>query len=117
MSLTSNGAPSARRHERDRRRSNFRLGISAELKMKLKLVGGGGAPIEPVARGDAEIGLTTISEIFQFQPAIELIGPFPPEIQAFFAFTDDIPKNAKEPAIAKTLLDLFTSPRAISILK
>jgi molybdate transport system substrate-binding protein len=94
-----------------------RLGISADLKPKLKLVGGGGAPVEPVTRGDAEIGLTTISEIIQFQPAIELVGPFPPEIQAFFAYTGAIPKNAKEPAAAKALLDFFTSARAISILK
>ena len=63
-----------------------RLGISAEVKPKLKLVGGGGAPVEPVIRGDAEIGLTTISEIIQFQPAIELVGPLPPEIQVFFAY-------------------------------
>jgi molybdate transport system substrate-binding protein len=94
-----------------------RLGISADVKPKLKLVGGGGAPVEPVIRGDAEIGLTTISEIVQFQPAIELVGPLPPEIQAFFAYTAAIPKNAKEPTAAKALLDLFTSPRAISIMK
>jgi molybdate transport system substrate-binding protein len=92
-----------------------RLGISAEVK--LKLVGGGGAPVEPVIRGDAEIGLTTISEIVQFQPAIELVGPLPPEIQAFFAYMAAIPKNAKEPTAAKALLDLLTSPRAISIMK
>src|SRR5262249_48388021 len=38
-----------------------RLGISAELKPKLKLVGGGLVPVEPVAKGDAELGLSTIS--------------------------------------------------------
>ena len=94
-----------------------RLGISAQVKPKLKLVGGGGAPVEPVIRGDAEIGLTTISEIIQFQPAIELVGPFPPEIQTFFAYAAAIPANAREPMAAKALLDFFTSPRAISILK
>jgi molybdate transport system substrate-binding protein len=94
-----------------------RLGISAELKPKLRLVGGGGAPIEPVAKGDAEIGLTTISEIIQFQPAVALVGPFPPEVQTFFAFAGAILKNAREPVAAKALLDLFTSPRALSILK
>jgi molybdate transport system substrate-binding protein len=96
-----------------------RLGISAELKPKIQLVGGGGgvAPVEPVIKGDAEIGLTTISEIIQFQPAIELVGPFPPEIQIFFGFTGAIPRNARESAAARALLDFFTSPRAISILK
>lgn len=94
-----------------------RLGISADVTPKLKLVGGGGAPVEPVIKGEVEIGLTTISEIVQFQPAIELVGPLPPEIQVFFAYTAAIPKNAKEPTAAKVLLDLFISPQAISIMK
>ena len=94
-----------------------RLGISAELRPKIKLVGGGVAPVEPVIKGDAEIGLTTFSEIIQFQPAIELVGPLPPEIQTFLVFTAAIPKNAKEPTVAKALLDFFISPRAISIMR
>jgi molybdate transport system substrate-binding protein len=94
-----------------------RFGISAELRPKIKLVGGGVAPVEPVIKGDAEIGLTTISEIIQSQPAIELVGPLPPEIQTFFAFTAGIPGNSRDPAAAKALLDFFTTPRAISILK
>jgi molybdate transport system substrate-binding protein len=96
-----------------------RLGISAELKPKIQLVGGGGgeAPVEPVIKGDAEIGLTTISEIIQFQPAIELVGPFPPDIQIFFGLMGAIPANARESTVARALLDFFTSPRSISILK
>jgi hypothetical protein len=94
-----------------------RLGISAELKPKIKLIGGGVAPVEPVVKGDAEIGLTTISEIIQSQPAIEMVGPLPPEIQTFLVFTAAIPRNAKESTAAKALLDFFISPRAISILK
>ena len=94
-----------------------RLGISAELRPKIKLVGGGVAPVEPVLKGDTEIGLTTISEIMQSQPAIELVGPLPPEIQTFLTWTAAIPANAREPAAAKALLDFFTTPRAISILK
>jgi molybdate transport system substrate-binding protein len=94
-----------------------RLGISSELRPKIKLVGGGVAPVEPVIKGDAEIGITTFSEIIQFQPAIELVGPLPPEIQTFLVYTAAIPANAKEPAAAKGLLDFFATPRAISILK
>jgi molybdate transport system substrate-binding protein len=94
-----------------------RLGISAELKPKIKLIGGGVAPVEPVVKGDAEIGLTTISEIIQSQPAIEMVGPLPPEIQTFLVFTAAIPRNAKESTAAKALLEFFISPRAISILK
>ena len=94
-----------------------RLGTSAELRPKIKLVGGGVAPVEPVIKGDAEIGVTTFSEIIQFQPAIELVGPLPPEIQTLLVWTAAIPKNAKESTAAKALLDFFMSPRAISILR
>jgi molybdate transport system substrate-binding protein len=93
-----------------------RLGIGAEIKSKLKLVGGGLAPVEPVAKGDAEIGLSTISEILPV-PGVELVGPLPVEIQTFIVYTAAIPKTAKEPAAARALIDIFMSPKAISILK
>ena len=90
-----------------------RLGVSAAVTPKLKLVGGGLAPVEPVAKGDAEIGLTTISEILPV-PGIELVGPLPREIQTFIVFTAAIPANAKEPMAAKALIDFLSSPRATS---
>ena len=93
-----------------------RLGISAAVTPKLKLVGGGLAPVEPVTKGDAEIGLTTISEILPV-PGIELVGPLPREIQTFIVFTAAIPANAKEPMAAKALIDFLSSPRATSVLK
>ena len=92
------------------------LGISADIKPKLKLVGGGLAPVDPVAKGDAEIGLTTISEILPV-PGIELVGPLPAEIQNFIVYTAAVPENAKEPAAAKALIDFLTSSRATSVLK
>jgi molybdate transport system substrate-binding protein len=93
-----------------------RLGISADVKPKLRLVGGGLAPVEPVAKGEAEIGLSTISEILP-APGVELVGPLPAEIQSFIVYTGAIPGTAKEPAAAKALLDFLISPRVTPVLK
>ena len=93
-----------------------RLGISAAVTPKLKLVGGGLAPVEPVAKGDVEIGLSTISEILPVS-GIELVGPLPSEIQTFIVYAASIPANAKEPTAAKALIDFLSSPRATSVLK
>jgi len=71
------------------------LGIGADVKAKLKLVGGGLAPIAPVVNGDAEIGLSTISEILA-APDVELVGPLPAEIQTYIVYIAGIPTNANE---------------------
>ena len=75
-----------------------RLGISAAVTPKLKLVGGGLAPVEPVTKGDAEIGLTTISEILPV-PDIELVGqlrfPHAPACQVGLRFGQRDPHAAR----------------------
>jgi molybdate transport system substrate-binding protein len=93
-----------------------RLGISADVKPKLKLVGGGLPPVEPVAKGEAEIGLTTIAEILP-APGVELVGPLPAEIQSFIVYTAAIPATAKEPAAAKALIEFLMLPRVTPVLK
>jgi molybdate transport system substrate-binding protein len=100
-----------------------RLGISAELKPKVKIPGAAraGQPVaaplfELVAKGDAEIGLAQISETVA-APGVELVGPVPVDIQNFTIFTTAIPANAKELVAAKALIDFLTSPKATSVLK
>ena len=101
-----------------------RLGISDELKPKLRYPTRQGTPPQPVsaplfelvANGDAEIGIAQISETLQ-APGVELVGPMPTEIQEFTIFTTVIPANAKEPAAAKAFIDFLTSPKATPTLK
>jgi molybdate transport system substrate-binding protein len=93
-----------------------RLGVSADLKPKLELVSGGLPPIEPVVKGDAEFGLTTISEIVG-APDVELVGPLPADIQNFVVYTAAIPASAKESTAAKALIEFLNSPKAKAVMK
>jgi len=91
-----------------------RLGISAELKPKIKPVVGIGKWFELVAKGDAEIGLGQTSDA---PPGVELVGPLPAEVQNYTILTAAIPANAHDPAAAKALIDFLRSPTAASLLK
>ncbi len=55
-----------------------RLGIAAAIEPKLKRQRGGDEVAQCVARGEAELGMTLISEIVPVQGAV-VIGPLPPE--------------------------------------
>jgi len=91
-----------------------RLGVAAEVKQKTKLVKPGVEALEPVAKGDAEIGLgLTIAVI----PGVELVGPLPEEIQSYTEFAGGLLVASKEAEAGKALIALLTSPAGQSILR
>ena len=51
-----------------------KLGVTAEFDRK-NAIRGGGSPLQAVAKGDAELGFTQISEIIA-APEVELVGSF-----------------------------------------
>jgi molybdate transport system substrate-binding protein len=57
-----------------------RLGIADALKDKIKLLPPENPTAHAIANGEAEIGMTQISEILPY-PGPELVGPLPAEIQ------------------------------------
>jgi molybdate transport system substrate-binding protein len=91
-----------------------RLGIAAEAKPKTKLVKPGVEALEPVAKGDAEIGLgLTIAAI----PGVELVGPLPAEIQSYTEFAAGLLVARKEAEAGKALIAFLTSSAGQSILR
>lgn len=92
-----------------------RLGIADAIKPKAVLVPGG-LVAEHVVNGEAEIGVHQISEILAVKGAA-LVGPIPGEIQNYTVYAGGIGAAAKQPEAARKLLSVFTSERALSVLK
>jgi molybdate transport system substrate-binding protein len=93
-----------------------RLGIADALNAKTKLLPLGNPVALAVANGEAEIGMTQISEILPYAGA-ELVGSFPAEIQLKTSFATAVGTNAKEPEPAKALIKFLTAPAAAPVFK
>jgi molybdate transport system substrate-binding protein len=92
-----------------------RFGIAAEMKAKTRVLSGVSAP-EAVAKGEAELGFTQISEILPVAGA-ELAGPLPPEVQVYTVFAGAVGANARQPAAAEAFLKFLTAPAASQVIK
>jgi len=90
-----------------------RLGIAEQLKSKTKLVL---SAAEAVARGEAEIGFTQISEILPYAGA-EVAGPLPAEIQLYTNFSLGIAARPEDKKATDILIEYMTTPAAAAVLK
>ena len=91
-----------------------RLGIADALKDKIKLLPPENPAAYAIANGEAEIGMTQISEILPYAGA-ELVGPFPAEIQLITSFAAAVGANAKQSEPAKALIQFLTAPAAVPV--
>jgi molybdate transport system substrate-binding protein len=93
-----------------------RLGLAEALKPKLKLLPASNPAAQAVANGEAEIGMTQISEILPYAGA-ELVGPLPAEIQLTTVFTAGAATAAQNAAAADALIKFLRTPAAASVIK
>jgi molybdate transport system substrate-binding protein len=91
-----------------------KFGVAEELERK-NAIRNGGFPLQAVAKGDAEIGFTQISEVVAAE-GVDFVGPLPADIQNYTTFVAAIPANAKQPAAAKAFLGFAASPPATAVL-
>jgi molybdate transport system substrate-binding protein len=73
-------------------------------------------PAQAVADGEAEIGLTQISEILPY-PGAELVGPWPSEIALVTTYVTAVGAGTPHADAAATLIKLITSPAVAPLLK
>jgi molybdate transport system substrate-binding protein len=93
-----------------------RLGIADQIKPKLKPQPTSNPAAKAVANGEAELGITQISEILPYAGA-ELIGPLPAEVQLYTVYPAAVAAGTKEPGAAAALIKFLTAPAAIAVLK
>jgi molybdate transport system substrate-binding protein len=93
-----------------------RLGIAEQIKPKLKAVPTSNPAAKAVANGEAEIGITAISEILPYAGA-EVVGALPSEIQFYSVSAAAIATDSKERAAAGEVIKFLTAPAAIAVLK
>ena len=91
-----------------------RLGIAAEVKAKHKDTAG--AVGELVAAGEAEIGVQQIPELAAV-PGVEVIGPFPGELQVITVFSAALDAKAKDNEAAKAFVKFISGPAAAAAYK
>lgn len=89
------------------------LGIYEQMNAKLRRAQGGAGAMAMVAKGEAELGLTFLSEMED--PGVDVVGPLPAAISTPTSLVGFISSHATNPVAAKTLLDFLASPEAQAV--
>jgi molybdate transport system substrate-binding protein len=92
-----------------------RLGIDQAMKAKTVAQEQPTGIVPALVRGDAELAVFLNNVLTA--PGVEIVGPFPAELQHELVFPAAISADAKEPAAAMAFIDFLTSPAAASIIK
>jgi molybdate transport system substrate-binding protein len=92
------------------------LGITEQMRPKIKLAQGGAGAMAMLAKGDVDIGLTFVSEIIT-EPGVEVVGPLPEAISTPTRLSGFIGAHAKDQAAAKQLLEYLSSADAAKVYR
>ncbi len=91
-----------------------RIGIADAIRSKVKVAPTMAADF--IARGEAEIGMTQISEIIPVAGA-DFVGPLPAEYQNYTDFASAVSSAAKQGDAAKAFLQFLKTPEAAKVMK
>jgi molybdate transport system substrate-binding protein len=92
-----------------------RLGISEPLKAKMKAQPNPAQVVAVVAKGEAELGVFLINVLTT--PGLDVVGPFPAELQQDVVFTAALSADTKESAVATALITYLKTPEAVAIIQ
>jgi molybdate transport system substrate-binding protein len=92
-----------------------RLGIGDAMKAKTRAQPGPAKVVEAVANGDAELGVFLINVLTA--PGLDVVGPFPGDLQQDVVFTAALSRDTKETAAAQALITYLKTPEAAAIIK
>ena len=92
-----------------------RLGITEPMKAKMKAQPTPAEVVAVVAKGEAELALFLMNVLIA--PGLDVVGPFPAELQQEVVYTAAPASETKEGDAAKALLAYLKSPEATAIIK
>jgi molybdate transport system substrate-binding protein len=93
-----------------------RLGIADAMKAKIKLEKTILRVWQAVASGEAELGISFTSNLLAAR-GVQLVGPFPSELQYSVVMAAGIGSTAKEAGAAKAFIEYLLTPEAALVLK
>ncbi len=92
-----------------------RLGITEEMKARTRAQPAPGQIVEAVANGDAELAVFLLNVLND--PRLDVVGPFPAEVQREVVYAAGIAANSKEPEAARAFVAYLMSQPAIAVIK
>ncbi len=92
-----------------------RLGITEQMKPKLRPMGLGGT-YKSVAAGEIEIVVAVVPGIVA-APGVDLAGSFPPELQTYISFAAGLSTGVKAPEAAQSFIKFLASPAVVAVIK
>jgi molybdate transport system substrate-binding protein len=91
------------------------LGIAQQMQSKTTL-GEAGFVVEPVARGEIELGIQQITEILPVK-GVKLLGPLPASLQKTTTYTIAISPTSHEPQVAKKFMQFVLRESSLAVFK
>jgi molybdate transport system substrate-binding protein len=91
------------------------LGIAEEMKAKTKAQPNPAQIVEAVANGDADLAVFLVNVLAD--PRLEVIGPFPGQVQREVVYTTAVAANAREPEAARAFIAHLLSATAGAVIK
>jgi molybdate transport system substrate-binding protein len=91
------------------------LGIGEEMKAKTRAQPAPAQIIEAVARGDCDLAVFLINVLTD--PRLDVVGPFPAEVQREVVYATGVAASSKEAEAASAFIAYLRSPAAAMVIK
>ena len=92
-----------------------RLGVSDAIKGRLQAKSAPAEIVQAVAKGEAELGVFLLNVLTA--PGLDVVGPFPAELQQEIVFTVAPAADTRETAAVQALIAYLKSPEPIAIIR